>query len=377
MSGKDQASPIIIKKKKGHGHGHHGGAWKVAYADFVTAMMAFFLLLWLLGSTTPEEQRYISGYFKDPGGFDIGKGGTSPGVIPMENAIDRPTPSGQIDHEFSFRPGSRDSQGGMSSDELRPESMPKQEEAETSTEKNKDDKKKSKDKDKDASGKLNIDAKGARDALAKIELQTLTELKDKMEKAIASEQVFKDLKDQLLIDVVESGLRIHIIDKDNRPSFDSGSANPKPYTEDVLRALAAIIQTVPNRVSVTGHTDAKPFHDNDYYSNWELSADRANAARRALLDGGLDPKKVARVEGLADTVLLDAKHPEDAMNRRISIIVLKKDADDTIIKDSSGIEGADVLKKKELPPEFRKASDEPPTLDDGEWEETNQRKFVE
>jgi chemotaxis protein MotB len=370
MSGKDQASPIIIKKKKGHGHGHHGGAWKVAYADFVTAMMAFFLLLWLLGSTTPEEQRYISGYFKDPGGFDIGKGGTSPGVIPMENAIDRPTPSGQIDHEFSFRPGQRDSEGGMSSDELRPESMPKQEESDTTIDEKSESKKKN-------DAKLNLDAKGARDALAKIELQTLTELKDKMQKAIASEAVFKDIKDQLLIDVVESGLRIHIVDKENRPSFDSGSANPKPYTEDVLRALAAIIQTVPNRISVTGHTDAKPFHDNDYYSNWELSADRANAARRALLDGGLDPKKVARVEGLADTVLIDPKHPLDAMNRRIAIIVLKKDADDAIIKDSTGLQGTDVLQKKELPPEFRKASEEPPTLDDGEWEEANQRQFVE
>jgi len=371
MSGKDQSSPIIIKKKKGHGHGHHGGAWKVAYADFVTAMMAFFLLLWLLGSTTPEEQRYISGYFKDPGGFDIGKGGTSPGVIPMENAIDRPTPSGQIDHEFSFRPGTPDSNGGMSSDELRPESMPKEEAPDSELEKKK------KEGKKDGAAKLNIDAKGARDALAKIELQTLSELKDKMEKAIASEAVFKDLKDQLLIDVVESGLRIHIIDKDKRPSFDSGSANPKAYTEEALRALAAIIQTVPNRVSVTGHTDAKPFADSDYYSNWELSADRANSARRALLDGGLNPKKIASVQGLADTVLLDPKHPFDAINRRIAIIVLKKDADDAIIKDSSGMPGTEIIEKKELPPEFRKADDEPPSLDDGEWEETSQGKFVE
>ena len=369
MSGKDQSSPIIIKKKKGHGHGHHGGAWKVAYADFVTAMMAFFLLLWLLGSTTPEEQRYISGYFKDPGGFDIGKGGTSPGVIPMENAVDRPTPSGQIEHEFSFRPGSRDSQGGMSSDELRPESMPKEEKPDTELEKDQ--------KKKDDSAKLNVDSKAARDAMAKVELQTLTELRDKMEKAIASEAVFKDLKEQLLIDVVESGLRIHIVDKENRPSFDSGSANPKPYTEEVLRALAAIIQTVPNRVSVTGHTDAKPFADSDYYSNWELSADRANAARRALLDGGLNPKKVARVEGLADTVLLDPKHPYDALNRRIAIIVLKKDADEAIIKDSSGLPGTEVLQKKELPPQFRKVDEEPPSLDDGEWEEATQRRFVE
>lgn len=302
---KKELQPIIIKKKKGHGHAAHGGAWKVAYADFVTAMMAFFLLLWLLGSTTPEEQRYISGYFQDPGGTGIGSGGTSPGIIPRENPVDQPTPSGPVKGEFSFRPGQPDADG-MSSDELRPESV-------------------------EAEGHLAPDELNLK-ALREAERQKLEALKQQLEQTLKDDPVFALLKDQVLIDIISTGLRIQIIDKENRPSFDLGSPRIKNYTAEVLQALAPIIDKVPNRLSITGHTDATPYAPGATYTNWELSSDRANAARRELLAGGIPSTKVAKVEGFGDAVPFRPEAPMEPINRRIAIIVLKKEVDEEMSK---------------------------------------------
>ena len=284
----DNAQPIIVKKIKKGGHGHHGGAWKVAFADFVTAMMAFFMLMWLMGSTTPEERAAISDYFQNPSAVQ-GPGGASTSMIKL-GGLDKDVSSGK-------------------SDEL------KQHEGEGASEK------KDEDVDRDE----------------KTESKRLNTLKHDLEKTIDASEALKKFKDQLILDITPEGLRIQIIDKKNRPMFASGSAELKDYTAKILQEIAAIINKVPNKISLTGHTDATPFRSFRGYTNWELSAERANTSRRALVTGGLDPDKVAKVVGLSSTVLFDKKNPRNPVNRRISLIVMNKQAEDQLIMDASGL----------------------------------------
>jgi chemotaxis protein MotB len=267
--------PIIIKKKKGHGHGHHGGSWKVALADFMTAMMAFFLLMWLLGSTSSEEQKAIAAHFNDPGSeFVVGEGGADLGIISQDQPLQR-----------------------TESDEPNDESENAQELTEDQLQKE----------------------------LERIETEQLEELKKQLETEInALDSVFQQIKDQILIDFTALGLRIQIVDKDQRPMFDVGSANLKPYSVDVLHALAPILNKVQNKISVTGHTDSTPYGVGATYTNWELSADRANAARRALLEGTYPETKVATVQGMGSAAPFLVDKPNEPINRRIAIIVLKK-----------------------------------------------------
>ncbi len=280
--------PIIIKKKKGHGHGHHGGSWKVALADFMTAMMAFFLLMWLLGSTSPEEKKAISGYFKDPGSpYVVGEGGADLGLISQERPIQR---SDADDSEDSTASNKEDAgyQQEMSEDQLKKE-------------------------------------------MERIENQQLEELKKQLETEINSlDSVFQQIKDQILIDFTALGLRIQIVDKDQRPMFDVGSANLKSYSVDVLHALAPILNKVQNKISITGHTDSTPYGAGATYTNWELSADRANAARRALLEGTYPEAKVATVQGMGSAAPFLVDRPNEPINRRIAIIVLKKAVADAL-----------------------------------------------
>ena len=311
MSKKD-LQPIIIKKVKKGGHGHHGGAWKVAFADFATAMMAFFLLMWLLGSTTKEEQLYISGYFNDPTGASmIGSGGAAPGIIHMEQPMREPPVQGVIPDQGFQRPGKEDADG-MSDEEISPETEAAQL------------------------------RQNEMELLRKAEAEKLEALEKQLQKAVSSEEIFEQLKDQVLIDTVPSGLRIQIIDKENRPSFDSGSANIKDYTKAVLEALAPLLDKVPNKISITGHTDATPYAENAIYTNWELSADRANTARRGLLSGGYPAEKIAKVEGFADSQPFAPDYPLDPVNRRIAIIVLKQQVLDTL-NESVGIDSSELI----------------------------------
>jgi len=267
--------PIIIKKKKGHGHGHHGGSWKVALADFMTAMMAFFLLMWLLGSTSTEEQKAIAAHFNEPGSeFVVGEGGADLGIISQ----DQPVPQTQADDPNDEAENNKE----MTEDELQKE-------------------------------------------LERIETQQLEELKKQLETEInALDSVFQQIKDQILIDFTALGLRIQIVDKDQRPMFDVGSANLQAWSSDVLHALAPILDKVQNKISVTGHTDATPYGVGATYTNWELSADRANAARRALLEGTYPEAKVATVQGMGSAAPMLIDKPGEPINRRIAIIVLKK-----------------------------------------------------
>lgn len=259
----DKKQPIVVKKVV-KGGGHHGGAWKVAYADFVTAMMAFFLLLWLLGSTTPEQKAAISDFFQHPSAVE-GPGGASNSMIDLGGAMDLPQDP---------PPAAQDP----------PEALAEQ-------------------------------------IAAQREQQRLESLRKELQEAVEKSQALKPFKDQLLIDITPEGLRIQIVDKENRPMFDLGSAELKWYTADILAEIAALINQVPNKVSITGHTDARQYTRRDY-TNWELSADRANAARRALIAGGMQPEKIGRVVGLASSVLFDKTDPYNPVNRRISIIVM-------------------------------------------------------
>ncbi|AOV17740.1 flagellar motor protein MotB [Acidihalobacter aeolianus] len=282
----DKKQPIVIKKVF-KGHGHHGGAWKVAYADFVTAMMAFFLLMWLLGSTSKSQQQGISNFFKHPSAIQ-GPGGASTSMIKLGGTKDMPTGPTQM-HSIG---GSR---------------APTQEEI--------------------------------RRAAEEKERQRMQTLEVELRKAINRSQALRPFKDQLLIDITPEGLRIQIVDKENRPMFDLGSDVLMPYARAILERIGDFLNHVPNKISITGHTDAHQFL-NANMSNWELSTERANAARRALIAGGMDKGKVARIVGLGDTVLFDKKNPLAAVNRRISIIVLNKQTEEAMAKGDAYLTGA-------------------------------------
>jgi chemotaxis protein MotB len=229
---------IVIKKKGGHG-GHHGGAWKVAYADFVTAMMALFIVLWLLSTSSKKEQLAISGYFKDPSGTGD-KMGTS------------------------------------------------------------------------------LTATGESLQISK---QDMGSLKEQLQKSIQKMNDLETLRKNIEMTVTAEGLRIELLESEKGTFFDSGSAELNQSGKELLTLLAEQLKSLPNHLSIEGHTDSKPFTGSGNYSNWELSSDRANAARRLMQQSGLRPDQVTQVRGFADQRLRNLKDPSDPANRRVSIIV--------------------------------------------------------
>ncbi|MDI9779588.1 MULTISPECIES: flagellar motor protein MotB [Pseudomonas] len=270
--------PIIIKRVKRFGGGHHGGAWKIAFADFATAMMAFFLVLWLLSTATPEQKIAIAGYFKDPIGFS--ESGT-PYVIDLGG-------SPQMAPEKTINP------------EMKSEPTP------------------------DTS--IQLDKDQVETMAEQVERERLELLLQELQNKVEENPQLQKFKDQILFEITQDGLRIQIMDAENRPMFDIGSARLQPYFEDILLAMADTIKAVPNKISISGHTDAKPYSGTGDFGNWELSANRANAARRALVAGGYPDGQVARVVGYASSSLFDRKNPFNPVNRRIDIIVLTKKA---------------------------------------------------
>lgn len=278
----DTQRPIVIRRIKKAGHGHHGGAWKIAYADFVTAMMAFFLLMWLLGSTTKGDLQGIADYFRTPlhVAFAGGSGAGDASHVIRSGGKDLTRLEGQI------RQGEMDAP------------------------------------------RRTYNLKAAQQELARIERRRLTELKGRLQASIETIPALRQFKNQLLIDITVDGLRVQIVDEQNRPMFAIGSAKLQPYTRDILHEIAKVLNEVPNRISISGHTDAHPYSGGERgYSNWELSADRANASRRELVAGGMAEHKIARVMGLASSVLFDPEDPLNPINRRISIIVMNKRAE--------------------------------------------------
>ena len=287
---------IIVKKIKKGGGGHHGGAWKIAYADFVTAMMAFFLLMWLLGSTSKAQKAGISDYFKTP--LMVAIKNTGGPAVGASDSIMKDTGGKDITKK----------QGQVKPDDG------------------------SKGKEK------SVDIKEAEEAMKKAETAKLEELKEKMEKAISDSPELSKFKNQLLMDLTSEGLRVQIVDEQNRPMFNSSKADMQPYAKKILQEIGKVLNGVNNKVSLSGHTDAVPYAGGEAgYSNWELSSDRANASRREMISGGMDESKIVRVVGLGSASLFDKDNPFNPTNRRISIIVMNKQAEEDALKDSAEV----------------------------------------
>ncbi|XLX41057.1 flagellar motor protein MotB [Ectopseudomonas mendocina] len=271
--------PIIVKRVKKVAGGHHGGAWKIAFADFATAMMAFFLVMWLMTSATPEQKKAISGYFQDPIGFTES---ASPYAIDL-GGTPTPAPERTLNPDISETPESQPDQTDVSTDQI--------------------------------------------ETLAdKMEQERLELLLQELQNKVEENPELQRFKDQILFEITQDGLRIQIMDAENRPMFALGSANLQPYFEDILLVMADTIRAVPNKISISGHTDAKPFAGRGDFGNWELSSNRANAARRTLVAGGYPDEQVARVVGYASSALFDREDPFNPVNRRIDIVVLTKKA---------------------------------------------------
>jgi chemotaxis protein MotB len=280
--------PIIIKRVKKGGHAVHGGAWKIAYADFVTAMMAFFLLMWLLGSTTEGDKKGIADYFSTPLKLSLmasGSGAGDASHVVKGGGQDLTRATGQVKRGDIQAP--RDT--------------------------------------------LNLHQLKAEQIRA--EVARLEELKRHVEQKIAANPRLAGMSSQILLEMTPDGLRIQIVDQDQRPMFASGSATVQPYMRELLRELGLLLAEVPNRLTLEGHTDALAFSGGERgYSNWELSADRANASRRELLAGTLPEDQVLRVQGLAASNPFDRRDPSAPANRRISIIVMTREAEERVFR---------------------------------------------
>ena len=259
---KDQGQVIIIRKKKGGHAAHHGGAWKVAYADFVTAMMAFFLVMWLVAQSK-DVKANIAGYFRDPGLFDYQKSnGLLPGGTPGVEAGHAPDPGGKPD----------------------------------------------------------LGGKPDRAAQQK-EQQLLAAAAEHIRQGLVKVPEFKTLRDQIEFTVTSEGLRIELVERSGSSFFDSGSALLRGESERMLTVIAGELGKLANDIVVEGHTDSRPYSSGERYGNWELSSDRANAARRVMEGHGLGRKQLRTVRGFADTQLHFPTDPLDSRNRRISIVV--------------------------------------------------------
>jgi len=303
---KNAAPIIIIKRVKKGGHdAHHGGAWKVAYADFVTAMMAFFLLLWLLQATTDEQKLGIADYFAPAsvsrstsgsggimGGRTFSKDGAKPNdQTPVGVAIEIPATPPDWDN-------TGDPEETTTEDETGPGGI--------------------------AEGSPESEEDSALEAfLTQREEEQFAAAEQALRQAIDNIPELRNMVNNLIIDETEEGLRIQLVDEAGESMFSSGSANMFDHTKKLLALVVDVVKQMPQRVSIKGHTDSVPFQNSDGYSNWELSTDRANSARRGLIEAGLPPDRIAAVAGRADQEHLDEDNPESPRNRRISFILLR------------------------------------------------------
>lgn len=271
-------SPIIIRRRKRAAHGHHGGAWKIAFADFMTALMALFLVLWVLSNASKAQKNAIADYFSTPLLSAISRGertSASASVIPGGG----PSPTfrdgelSQVDTP-SRRPGAEES-------------------------------------------------------------RRLDRLRQRLQAAIELNPALKELRQQILIERTPEGLSLQLIDSEQRPMFEVGSARVAPYMSTLLRTIAPVLNELPNSIQISGHTDSHPYAGGEVgYSNWELSADRAKASRLELVAGGLDSEKLLRIAGMSDRIRFHGARPLDAVNRRIAIVVLDNAAAATILSQS-------------------------------------------
>lgn len=309
----EHIAPIIVKKIKKNGGGHHGGAWKIAYADFVTAMMAFFLLMWLLGSTSKAQKEGIAEYFQTPLHMVL----MGPSLGQSDSAL-RNTGGKDVTKK----------QGQVKPVEGDP-------------------------------GKLKtVRLEDVKEALKQAEKVKLEALKAKIEQAIEDNPTLQQFKSQLKLDITSEGLRVQIIDEQNRPMFENAKAELQPYAKTILREIGKTLNGVDNKISLSGHTDAAAYaHGDQGYSNWELSADRANASRRELIAGGMDETKLMRVVGLGSAIMMDKENPFNPINRRISLIVMNKETEEELLKDNEQISVSE--QDKSQVEALRKQSEQP------------------
>jgi chemotaxis protein MotB len=297
-------STIVIKRIKKGGHGAHGGMWKIAYADFVTAMMAFFLLMWLLGSTTQGDLKGIAEYFQSPLKVSLsgGSGAGDASTVIQGGGASLTHSVGQVKN------------GENDTNRRTPHMM--------------------------------------REEAQRQEREKMQRLKSRIDAALLANARLAEFRNQIRVEITPDGLRIQIVDDFNRPMFALGSSQVQPYMRDILREIGQVLNEVDNRVALSGHTDAAPYAGGERgYSNWELSSDRANASRRELVAGGMDAGKIVRVVGLADSSLLVREDPRSPLNRRITIIVLNRQAEERMNRSDGEIEAvnpADV--QQSLPP---------------------------
>jgi chemotaxis protein MotB len=296
-------SPIIIKRIKKGEHPHHGGAWKVAYADFVTAMMAFFLLMWLINTTTPEQKRGIADYFAPQsiaqtlsgsggvlGGRVMGQEGSRAGgavAVMQKNSPSSPANQSHTSDSADRHGGTAQGQGQGADSQSQS----------------------SEDSDSTTASSQNGEFAHAAEAIHQ-------SIQDNPDIAALSKQV--------MVDQTPEGLRIQLVDQDGRPMFQQGTATPMPYTRRLLEAIAKIINRLPNRISISGHTEAAAFTGPNGMTNWELSADRANAGRSILTAAGLDSDRIYEVAGKAGSEPLLPEDPDASANRRLSIVLLRE-----------------------------------------------------
>jgi chemotaxis protein MotB len=295
---------VVIKriKKSGHG-GHHGGAWKVAYADFVTAMMAFFLLMWLINTTTPEQKRGIADYFAPQSIAQTlsGSGGVLGGKVMGEesaraggaasvfqkNSPSAPSNKSKSTQAQAAQGGATDSKGSSSDTQTQSGEAPSSSNASTQ------------------------DGEFAHAAEA-------------IHQAISSSPDLAQLSKQVIMEQTPDGLRIQLVDQDGRPMFQRGTSDPMPYTKRLLAEIGRIVDRLPNRISISGHTEAAPFAGPNGETNWELSASRANAGRALLAVGGLSADRIYEVAGKAGSEPLLPEDPNASANRRLSITLLRE-----------------------------------------------------
>ncbi|HSU24071.1 MAG TPA: flagellar motor protein MotB [Variovorax sp.] len=296
--GAKKLQPIIIKRVKKSAHAHHGGAWKIAYADFVTAMMAFFLLMWLLGSTAKGDLQGIASYFHAPLKVEMsgGPGSGSSSSIVTGGGKDLSRTHGEI----------KSAQGEAKSKPAEP---------------------------------------GQAELARQQDAKRMATLRAKIEDLIENNPKLREYRSQIRLQMSIDGLEIQIVDDQNRPMFDSGSALVKPYMRTILQDIGTALNGIENRVSLAGHTDAAPYGNGDRgYGNWELSADRANASRRELVASGMPDDKLVRVVGVAASDLLDKDNRLAPVNRRISITVLTREGESRLMGGGPAMEGNDAVK---------------------------------
>ena len=302
--------PIIIKRVKKAGHAVHGGAWKIAYADFVTAMMAFFLLMWLLGSTSEGDKKGLSDYFQSPLKVALagGSGAGASNSLINGGGNDISQTSGQ-----------------------------------------------SAKSDAESKRTKRVATEQFRQSEAKADSRRLSALSAKIAAAISNNSKLSDFASQIKLQITPDGLQIQIVDDQKRPMFDIGSASVKPYMRDILREIGVTLMDVENKISLDGHTDRSAYGSPLGYSNWELSADRANATRRELMAAGMPEDKLARVVGMGSSLPYDPENPKAPSNRRITLLVMTREAEERLL----GITRPEIALNAESAPDASAAKSAP------------------